>query len=258
MIRISRLLRVFWTMLVRTMLVRRRVGRVPAEQRARYRAARQMEGCRVLCRILGIRVGTEGRRPDTEGMLVVSNHLGVLDPIILASALPVSFVGKAELKHWPFLGWVATSFGMLLVQRERRTTVTDFAQQVRGHLKTGADILVFPEGTTSPDENILRFKTGAFEAVAGTGDHVVLPVYLAVDCVEGERATGAVRKKVVWSDPNLPFTKHAWDVAGLKSVHVTVRIGDVISTERRDRKELAQLAQEAVEALRDRPETIAT
>lgn len=186
-------------------------------------------------------------------MLVVSNHFGVLDPIILASQIPVAFVGKAELQEWPFIGWVSVTHGLLLVDRERRTTVSRFTQEVRKRLDSGVHVLVFPEGTTSPDESILPFKTGGFEAVSGLEDAYILPVYLAVNSVDGEPAVGETRKRVVWSDPDLPFLTHAWDLTGLQSIDLSVRIGKPLRTDGRDRKQLAQVAHQAVEALRVMP-----
>lgn len=237
-------------MATRTAVLASRVSRLPERESMHFRAQRQLIGCRLLCRILGIRVRTEGRLPHREGMLVVSNHFGVLDPLILASVIPVSFVGKSELREWPFIGWVAVTHGLLLVDRERRTAVAEFTDEVRRRLTRGVHVLVFPEGTTSPDESLLPFKTGAFEAVSNSDSAHILPVYLSVDRIEGEPARGPVRKRVVWADPELPFLKHSWDVAGLQSMEFTVRIGEPIETSGRDRKQLAQVAQQAVEDLR--------
>lgn len=250
MIRLLRIAQLIWAMVTRTTYLARRAGRMPQEESLRFRAHRQKVGCKLLCDILGIHVRTEGTLPAKEGMLVVSNHFGVLDPLILASQIPVAFVGKAELKEWPFIGWVSVTHGLVLVDRERRTMAAQFARRVQERLDRGVHVLVFPEGTTSPDENLLSFKTGAFEAVSGRPDAYILPVYLAVDSVEGEPAEGEVRKRVVWADPDLPFLKHAWDLAGMRGTEFSLHIGDPIPTAKRDRKELAQVAQEAVEGLR--------
>lgn len=236
-------------MVTRTSYLASRATAMPEDQSYRFRAHRQRVGCQLLCRILGVHVQIRGRLPERKGMLVVSNHFGVLDPLILASVIPVSFVGKAELKDWPFIGWVAITHGLLLVDRQRRTTVAQFARQVKERLDSGVHVLVFPEGTTSPDDELLPFKTGAFEAVADRQDAYVLPVHLAVDTIEGEPAVGEVRKRVVWSNPDLPFLEHAREVAGIRSMKFTVSIGDPIATDGRDRKALAQVAQEAVQGL---------
>ncbi len=244
--------RIFWLMLTQTAYVPWYLRRFPKDKHSRLRAYRQTVGCRSLCRILGIQVELVGQRPTSGGRLIVSNHFGVLDPLILASVLPVSFVAKTEMRDWPLLGWVARSFGVLFVDRERRTTVSRFTEQVQSRIADGVDVLVFPEGTTSPDLTVLPFKTGAFEAISGDPDHNVLPVYLSVEEVNGEPATGTVRKRVVWSDPDLPFLTHCWVVAGLRRLKMEVRVGSPIAVCDRDRKELAQVSRVAVEELRDR------
>ncbi len=242
---------VFWTMLTRTLYTQWAVRKLPEEDSAAFRARAQMTGCRRLCRILGIDLHVIGSRPSGRGRLVVCNHFGVLDPIILAAAMPLSFVAKAEMENWPFIGWVCRVFGVQFVQRERRTTVKQFTAMIQKRLELGVDVLAFPEGTTSPDERIMRFKTGVFEAVSHEENQHVLPVYLRAVSVNTEPAVGEVRRQIVWSDPDLPFARHCWEVAGLRRIGMEVAIGIPIPVDGRDRKQLAQVAREAVEALRD-------
>ena len=238
-------------MLLRALQVEWAVRKLPERDRPAFRAHRQMTGCRRLCRILGIEFEVEGERRGTGGRLVVCNHFGVLDPIVLAAAMPVSFVAKAEMEDWPFIGWVCRVFGVLFVERERRTTVKSFTSMVQERLAAGVDVLAFPEGTTSPDESIMPFKTGVFEAVSEREDQAVLPVYLRPISIDGRSAVGPIRQRVVWSDPDLPFTQHAWEVAGLRRIEMAVTVGAPIPVAARDRKQLAQVGREAVEELRD-------
>lgn len=257
MLRIWKLLRIVWAMASRTPYVNWQARRLSREDELRYRAHRIQVGCSLLCDILGITVHATGPAPSQSGMLVVSNHFGVLDPLILASVLPAAPVGKAEMRHWPLVGWVSLAHGMIPVERERRTTVAQFTRLVRERLEAGVNVVVFPEGTTSGEPIVRPFKTGAFEAVADQ-DAAILPVYLTVDRVEGEPAEGAVRERVVWADGEQSFHEHAVDVAAIRNMAFTVKIGEPIPTRRRGRKELAQVAREAVEDLRNRRETIST
>jgi 1-acyl-sn-glycerol-3-phosphate acyltransferase len=110
-------------------------------------------------------------------------------------------------------------------------------------------VLVFPEGNTSEERAIRPFKTGAFEAVAGRTGVVVLPAYLSLDRVEDEAATDDVRRRIVWLE-HTSFWAHIWGLAALRGLEYTVHIGEPISTEGRNRKELAQLARNAVEQIR--------
>lgn len=244
-----RLLRIFLTMLAHTLYVGFAARRRPPAARAAFRARRQHVGCRALCRILGVRVVLEGRVPEHRGLLLVSNHFGVLDPLVLSAAIPLAAASKAEVRHWPFLGWVCRTFGVLFVERERRTQTATFVETVQDRLRRGVHVLVFPEGTTNAGRRVQPFKTGAFEAVAGLDGGAVLPLHLDAVAVEGAPAEGAVRDRVVWADPAVPFLRHVWDVLSLRDVEMRVRVGEPLPTAGLGRKELAQAAHARVAAL---------
>lgn len=223
----------------------------PEEERALYRARHQQKGCSMLARILRVEVELRGTLPEGGALLAVSNHIGMLDAIALASQMPIAFVGKAEIKSWPFLGWVTRTFGVVFVQRGRRTQTADFVEDVRYHLRHGVRVLVFPEGTTNSRWRLLPFKTGTFEAVADMGDGAVLPLYLFVRSVDGEPAAGLVRKRVIWADENQPFADHGWKLLERDRIVVELHVGEPQPTAGRDRKVLAALLHERVSALRD-------
>ena len=60
---------------------------------------------RRLLRVLAVRVAGLGLPPQCG--LLVSNHLGYLDVLVLAAVQPCVFVAKAEVRHWPVLGVLA-------------------------------------------------------------------------------------------------------------------------------------------------------
>lgn len=222
---------------------------VPAVQRPAYRAYRQMRGCQHFCRILKLRVTTRGTLPEGGAVLAVSNHLGVLDPWVLASRLPVAFAAKAEMARWPVAGWVCRTVGILFVDRARRMQTTTFVEQVQARMHEGVRVLVFPEGTTSTGPGVLPFKTGAFEAVAGMPDGLVLPLYLHPISVNGQPVTEALRPLVTWATSTQTMLQNYWQVFGLDEIEMEVHIGTPVPTAAHDRKALARLAQSAIEAL---------
>src|SRR5687768_10017895 len=57
-----------------------------------------------LRRILGIRVSVEGAAIQGP-VLFVSNHITWYDIPVLQSIIPTGFVGKAEIRRWPVIGW---------------------------------------------------------------------------------------------------------------------------------------------------------
>ncbi|QXD15863.1 1-acyl-sn-glycerol-3-phosphate acyltransferase [Rhodocaloribacter litoris] len=248
--RLWRLLRFTVSILSRTGWLWLSVRFVPEARRPLYRARVQQRACRVFCCILGVRVTVRGTLPRHHAVLAVSNHLGLLDPWILASQMPLAFVAKAEMARWPVVGWICRTVGIIFVERERRMATKAFVEQVQSRLREGVRVLVFPEGTTTRgDAVLLPFKTGGFEAVAGMEEAVVLPLYLHVDAVDGRPAAGALRRRVAWSDPAEPMLRHAWSLLGVREVHVELRVGVPIPTAGQDRKALARQAYAAVRAL---------
>ncbi|MDX1548445.1 MAG: lysophospholipid acyltransferase family protein [Rhodothermales bacterium] len=237
-----RAVRVVWILISHTAVTSLGVRFRPQEGRAAYRARRQQRGVRRVCRALGVRVAREGTPPQAP-MLAVCNHLGVLDPIVLASQVPIAFAGKAELRRWPLVGWVCRTHGMLFVHRTRVTQTETFVAQVRRKLEAGVTVLVFPEGTTSRGVSVRRFKTGAFEAVAGMDGGAVLPLALAVEAVEGDPSR---REEATWADNGQTFVEHALSLAALRRLDFRVRVGAPIPTAGRDRKVLAREAHAAV------------
>lgn len=247
--RLWRLVRLLMVTLARTLALSITVRRHPPKERAIRRAERQQSGTQRLCRILNVEVSIEGALPAHTGSLIVCNHLGILDPLVLSSQMPLAFAGRADLQHWPLIGWVCRTFGVVFVDRNRRAATATFVQQVCDKLKHDVGVLVFPEGTTSKGDRVRAFKTGAFEAVAGLEDGTVLPLCLAVAAVDGRPADAIQRERVTWSDPAPSFARHCWDLLGLQSVRFQVRVGTPIPTAGRNRKELARLAHAQVQAL---------
>lgn len=248
---VVRLIRLAWTIVTQTQYLTRTVQRLPAGEQPAYRARRQQIGCQHLCRILGIHVTVEGELPEHRKLLAVCNHFGVLDPIVIASRIPVAFAGKAEVVDWPVIGWVAQTFGVIFVYRERLTKTSSFVREVQDRLRHDVPVVVFPEGTTFRGREVHPFKTGAFEAVAGEEDTAVLPMYLTVLDEHGRPADASDREPVTWAGGTQTFLENAWGLLRLKGIHMHIRIGEPIPAAGADRKELASRAHAAVTALSD-------
>jgi 1-acyl-sn-glycerol-3-phosphate acyltransferase len=125
--------------------------------------------------------GLEHVRPGT-AYVVVSNHQSNLDPMVHLRVLPpgLRVLAMRELFRIWLLGPAMRAIGMIEVDRDS----PDFGQidqAAARSLAAGRSLLVYPEGTTSPDGAIGRFKDGAF-VIAVTSQVPVLPV-----TIEGTR-----------------------------------------------------------------------
>jgi lyso-ornithine lipid O-acyltransferase len=217
--------------------------------RPRFRAERQRFGCSMLCRIIGIRV-TINRLPTDGAGMIVSNHFGILDPLVLASRLPVAFVAKSEIERWPFVGWVTRTMGVIFVHRDRAHRTSDFVEQVRQRIDDGVQVLVFPEGTTSHNMEVRRFKTGAFAAIAGR-DTDVTPAHLSVVTVDSRPLDDHGRERVVWADSPRSFMEQFFLLLSMREATFHIVVGEPVSAATRNRKRLAEELQDLVTRLAD-------
>lgn len=213
-----------------------RARRLPEQQRRRYRAKRQTQGCKILCRIIGVRVEHEG--DASGGGMVVANHFGILDPLVLATAMPMAFVAKEEIQKWPFVGWVTQAMGVFFVHRSRTARTTDFIDQVRDRIEAGVRVTVFPEGTTSQTPEVQPFKTGAFAAVANR-DVEITPVHLSVITVDNRPLDEEGRDKVIWAESPRSFMEQFVLLLSMKEATFRIRIGEAVSARGMNRKQLA-------------------
>lgn len=218
-------------------------GMADGPERWRAAAEHQRRGAREALLASGITVQQVGALPNRAALLV-ANHASLLDGWVLAAALPFAIIGKAEVMDWPGVGFVARTYELLPVDRERRTTTGSFVERVQARIEAGVSVLVFAEGTTSQGEALLPFKTGAFEAVAGTGVPVV-PIFQSVEV----SASGPVtdRRPFAWFEEPLWTTLRRF--YRLRPRVAVVRIGAPIATEGETRKTLAAKTRAGVAAL---------
>jgi len=148
----------------------------------RGRATREIGGAwsRVLLRLLRVEVVAEGLEHVPAGPAVyAANHASALDILIVFGHLPVDFriIYKRSLSLVPFVGWAIRLGGHLPIDRRHpfraRRSLDAAARRIRG----GTSVVVFPEGTRSPDGTVRRFKRGSFSLAIAAGVPVV-PVSL--------------------------------------------------------------------------------
>ena len=241
---VFRMIRVLTVLSIRTATLHFRLKKLSsAEQKAEGYAEIQRTA-QALCDVLRMRVEMKGELPDLKQALLVSSHLGYIDMVILASAIPVSFVAKKELKARFLFGWVARTFQTIFVDRDRKTATESFVREVQGRIREGYRVLVFPEGRATLGDTVYPFKTGAFEAIANT-EVPVLPVYLGVSSINGQAPVGEIRWNVCWHDP-MPMFPHIRRMMALDEVVYRVEVGRPISSEGKTRRALSIEALEVI------------
>jgi len=174
------------------------------------------------------RFSVDGRPPDDilrRGYVVIANHESQADPFLLARVpWDMRWVSKESLFKPPLIGWLMRLGGDIPLRRGSRDSVEAMMRACRETLAAGVPVMLFPEGTRSPDGRLLPFKDGAFRLAIEAGVPV-LPLAVA--------GTRECRPK------------HS---AGFRFARARVRILDPIPTEGLTLDDIASLR----EAARDR------
>ncbi len=125
----------------------------------------------------GVRIERSGVAlpPPTEGCIVVANHASIYDIPVLFTAIPrqLRLMAKAALGFVPFIGWHLKLSGHLLVNRKNPGAA--IFKKMQRMARSGASLLVFPEGGRSSDGAVKKFKGGVFLLAIETG-LPILPV----------------------------------------------------------------------------------
>ncbi|MGN0643058.1 MAG: lysophospholipid acyltransferase family protein [Huintestinicola sp.] len=132
--------------------------------------------------VYNIRIEGRENIPKEEGVIIASNHRSYADPVFLTFFMkkPVTYMAKEELFNNKLFGAFITFLGAFPVKRGAgdMQVIDDCVSR----LKSGKNVVIFPEGTRSKENKVGRGKTGVALVAAKSGADV-LPVGI---CFEGK------------------------------------------------------------------------
>jgi 1-acyl-sn-glycerol-3-phosphate acyltransferase len=133
----------------------------------------------ILLASTGVRYRAHGldNVPSSGSYVVICNHCSHLDGPTIALALPhpVYFVIKKELAKIPLWGLAARKLGFIAVDRSNSAEARAEMARAVATVRDGRRVLVFAEGTRSPDGHLQPFKKGGFH-LAIDAQVPILPV----------------------------------------------------------------------------------
>src|SRR4029450_4355586 len=154
--------------------------------------------------ILNINIKVEGdaAQLETGGYVIISNHFGYLDGIILGSLFPVIFVSKREVKGWPLVGQWTTLCGTVFINRQRKGLIPLAVKEISQKLKQQANTLLFPEGAATNGERMLPFQTAPFAAPLRSRA-IIVPLSLAYQSID-EQPLSAANRDLIYCYDDMP------------------------------------------------------
>lgn len=119
-----------------------------------------------------------------ERYLIVANHQGFSDVIVIATALiglKPRYVAKRELAHgWPSISYLITASGSAVIDRKHpEAAIAEIERLGHEAKREGWNVAIFPEGTRAKDGVARTWKLRGTKALLdATGPCKVLPVSL--------------------------------------------------------------------------------
>jgi 1-acyl-sn-glycerol-3-phosphate acyltransferase len=174
--------------------------------------------------ILNIKVTIAGDEGQLErgGYVIIANHVSYVDGIVLGSIFPIVFVSKREVKKWPIVGQWNVLCGTIFINRQRKNEVGALVREMTRKLRQEANILLFPEGTSTNGEKMLPFQTVPLAAPLRSRS-IIVPVTLAYTTIDEQPVTAVNRDFVYWYG-DMDFVTHFWDLLGRRGVEVLMTL----------------------------------
>ncbi|HJW71763.1 MAG TPA: lysophospholipid acyltransferase family protein [Geothrix sp.] len=122
--------------------------------------------------------------PESGGAMIVANHVSYLDPAAIGAAFrkPIYYLARKTLFKG-FLGWLLPRIQVLPVDLGKGDLAS--MKRILGLLKQGERVLLFPEGTRSPDGTLQEAEAGIGFIIAKAEVPVVpVRIFGAFECWE--------------------------------------------------------------------------
>ena len=132
---------------------------------------------RLIIRMFLLPVKVEGRENLEPGRsyVFVANHQGAYDIYLVYGYLNHNFkwMMKKSLEKIPFVGAACRISKHIMVDRSSASAIQQTMDSAKRILKDGMSLVVFPEGSRTPDGEMKKFKRGAFSLATEFGLPIV-------------------------------------------------------------------------------------
>ena len=134
---------------------------------------------RILARLVAsVHVEGMDNVPRTGPLILAINHISNGDPVVIGGWLTpalkrrrIHWLGKREIFDWPLIGWLGAHGGIHPV--DRANADVEAFRLASKILDLGYVLLVFPEGTRSPDGTLQEAKDGLAMLAIRSGARIV-------------------------------------------------------------------------------------
>lgn len=191
-----------------------------------------------IVQVVGGKVTVYGE-PAVAGSLLASNHVSWLDIPLLGGQTDITFLSKSEVKDWPVIGWLAKRAGTVFIERGKLNGAKGASEKIEARLQHRERVLMFPEGTTTDNINILPFHARLF-AAAVTANAQIQPV-----AIHYLNTQGQTHPLVPYLNPQ-SLAQNLWAILAEPKILIEVHFLTPIDSHSVPRKELSAYSERQV------------
>lgn len=130
-------------------------GKNPRRRRFSDNAAKYTK---LICELYNIKIEIHNFPTSQEPGLIVGNHLGFIDILVMHSITKALFITSEEMRRTPLLGLITEMAGCMYVDRKNRANIKGELGSIVSTLQDGFRVTLYPEATSHNGEEVLPFK----------------------------------------------------------------------------------------------------
>ena len=150
-------------------------------------------------------------------------------------------MAKSEVRRWPLIGWLSARTGTLFIERGSRRHAARINLAIHDAFAQGDAVAVFPEGTTTRGDELLRFHASLLQPAVDE-EALIVPVAIRYADEEGNLELAAAYVGETTLMQSLA------QIVRVPRIHAEVRFLPAIESRGRTRRELAQLSHARIAA----------
>jgi len=208
---------VTWLLLIVLSIILYALSHLPRAFSGRYYHFLARFWCRLLVKALDVDLNLihKNIQPLPEQFILIANHPSALEDFAVPALFDIYPLAKAGVRDWFVLGRISDYAGAIYVARSSASSRQAAKEALSEAVRSGKNIVIFPEGGCKGARIFEKFHTGAFEISLQTGIPI-LPVFLQyID-----------QQAFVWKDESL--LKKLWQIFKSDNNKVNYYVFDAI------------------------------
>jgi lyso-ornithine lipid O-acyltransferase len=170
---------VTWLYLIVLIIVLYVLSHMPRAFSGRYYHFLSRYWCRIFVRALDVDLKLVHRntQPLPQQYILIANHPSALEDFGIPALFDIYPLAKSGVRDWIILGPISDYAGTIYVERDSARSRHTAKEALTDAVRSGKNIVIFPEGGCKGSRIYEKFHTGAFDISLQTGIPV-LPVFL--------------------------------------------------------------------------------